>query len=194
MKAIIVSVAVVFFVTLCPAQVRKESKRVLLETENHIVTVSVKGESVVFKMEAITDFTMDRDSTKPLGLGWDYAGIRIDLNNNNVIDYGIDVAFGTLQKTNIFCPQYIIRENASTTCGALRSKGSVKVGFEATGFQKRPHPIYEYAIPIAELNGYGGKIGLVFKFGEPRAGTAFYPSRGKPFSFDETIQLDLAEL
>jgi hypothetical protein len=60
--------------------------------------------------------------------------------------------------------------------------------------QEQPHPVFVYTIPIAELNKHSGKIGLVFQFADPQTGQAFYPSRRKPYSFDETIQLDLAEM
>ncbi|HEX6126707.1 MAG TPA: hypothetical protein VFZ23_15150 [Pyrinomonadaceae bacterium] len=166
----------------------------ILDTENHIVTASKKGASIVFTMEAIADFTEDRDSSRSLGTGWDYAGIRVDINNNNVVDRGVDVAFGLRQKTNIFCAQYLIQENASSGCGGLRSKGKARVGFMSTISQATPHPVHVYEIPLAELARGGGKIGLTFVFSDASTGRSYYPSRRNPRSFNETIQLDLSEL
>lgn len=166
----------------------------LVETEKHVVDVELIDGEVVFRMEAITDLTNDRDSTKPLGTGWDYAGIRVDINNNNVVDERIDIAFGTRQKSNIFCTQYLISEQASSGCGVLPSKGRVKVDFVSSSLQKEPHPVFIYRIPVRELNGEGGKIGLVFRFADPKTGRKVYPSIESSFSFKETIQLDLSEL
>lgn len=174
------------------AQVARERR--LLDTDQHIVTVSRKGNSVVFRMEAINDFTEDRDSSLPLGRGWDHAGIRVDINNNNVIDRNVDVAFGVRQKTNIFCPQYLIHENASTGCGGLRSKGKLLIEFTSTALESNPHPVFTYEIPLAELKRGGGTIGLVFHFSDPPTGRRSYPNRRRPRSFEETIQLDLSEL
>jgi hypothetical protein len=167
--------------------------RRLLDTPNHVVTAYIAGNDVVFVMEAVSDLTQDRNDM-PLGKGWDYAGIRVDINNNNVVDEMVDIAFGTRQKTNIFCGQYLISEVASTGCGGYRSKGRVKIDFSATPIQSAPHPVYVYRIPLSELNAGGGKIGLVFRFGEPTEGRSFYPSARRALSFHETIQLDLSEL
>lgn len=169
-------------------------KQRLLETEKHVVDVELIGDDVVFRMEAITDLTNDRDSTKPLGAGWDYAGMRIDINNNNLVDEKIDIAFGTRQKTHIFCPQYIINEGASTGCGVLPSKGRVKVDFVSSSLQKEPHPVFIYRIPLSEIKSEGGKIGLVFRFSDPNTGRSVYPSSRHFLSFKETIQLELSEL
>jgi hypothetical protein len=117
MKPMLALIAVIFGTNSYFAQIVKDSERMLLDTEHHIVLVSLKGNAVVFTMEAITDFTEDRDYTKPLGIGQDYAGIRVDINNNNVVDRSIDVAFGIRQNTNIFCPQFLFHEYASSACG-----------------------------------------------------------------------------
>lgn len=192
MKPILILLAAALLVGNSFAQDGRELR--VLDTEKHIVTVLKKESSVIFTMEAIADFTEDRDSSKPLGVGWDFAGIRVDINNNNVIDRNVDVAFGTRQKTNSFCSQYLYSEKASTFCGSLRSKGKVLVEFKSTPLQATPHPVYVYEIPLAELAGGGGKIGLTFRFSDPPTGQSFYPSRRRPLSFDETIQLDLSEL
>lgn len=192
MRSIIICFAPLAFFGIAFGQ--DNGGRRLLDTPDHLVTMSTKGDRVVFTMEAIADFTEDRDNSKPLGTGWDFAGIRVDVNNNNAVDERVDVAFGTRQKTNIFCPQYIIRENASTGCGGLRSKGSVRVEFMATANQDRAHPVYIYEIPIRELTGSGGKIGLVFSFHDPKTRRAAYPNPRKAYTFEETIQVDLSEL
>ena len=173
---------------------QQPGERRLLDTEKHIVTVSKKGTSVIFTMEAVADFTEDRDSSRQHGMGWDYAGIRVDINNNNVIDKKVDVAYGTRQKSNIFCPQYLIQENASSYCGELASKGTLRVEFKSTGSQARPHPVHTYEIPLAELAPGGGKIGLVFHFSDASTGRSFYPDKRRPFAFVETVRLDLSEL
>ena len=191
MRSILVLLAIVVFAEISIGQ--SEDRR-LLETERHIVTVRAKGDSVVFTMEAIADFVEDRDNSKPLGTGWDFAGIRVDVNNNNVIDNGIDLAFGTRQKTNIFCSQYLISESANSMCGGYRSKGSVRVDFASTQLQEKPHPVLVYEIPVSDLGRGGGKIGLVFTFADPNQGMISYPSMKRSRSFAETIQLDLSEL
>lgn len=192
MKSTLILIAVALFTGSSLAQDGGERK--ILETEDHVVRVAKKGEAIVFVMEAVTDFTHDRDNSKPLGMGWDFAGIRIDINNNNLVDANTDVAFGTRQKTNIFCAQYLIRVNASTGCGMLRSKGSVRVEFMPTDLQANPHPVHIYEIPLSDLTTGGGKIGLAFTFSDASRGMFYFPNRRRPLDFKETIQLDLSEL
>jgi hypothetical protein len=193
MKSILVSISILLCANASWGQVKQNEDRILLDTENHVVNVSVKGESVLFTMEAIADFTEDRDDTPPLGFGWDFAGIRIDINNNNLIDNEIDLGFGTRQKTTLFCSQYLIHQNASSGCSVQRSKGSVRVEFKGTRYQELPHPVYIYSIPRSELSRFGGKIGLVFQFYDPETGKASYPSNRADY-FKETIPLNLTTL
>ena len=169
-------------------------QRTLVETENHVVTVSKRGEMIVFTMEALNDFTNDRDSSRPVGMGWDFGSIRVDLNNNKVVDKQVDVAFGTRQKTDRFCPQFLIGVDASTPCNGLRSFGKVRVEFTATDRQPTPHAVTTYEIPIGELMRFGGKIGLAFTFYDASARMDYFPTSRNPRSFQETIQLDLSGL
>jgi len=189
MKPLFIFLALTLLVAASPAQV---PGRRLVDTERHVVTASRQGDMIVFTMEAIADFTDDHDDSKPLGTGWDYAGIRVDVNDNNIVDKGTDIAFGIRQKTSLLCSQYLLNENASTLCGGLHSAGNLKAEFRSTELQLKPHPVFTFEIPIDELGG--GKIGLVFYLSDPVDGRFTYPNSRCPLSFDETIRLDLSKI
>ncbi len=192
MKPILIFVTAALFAASSFGQESQERR--LVDTGEHVVTVAMKGSFVVIRMEAISDFTKDRDNSKPLGFGWDFAGIRVDVNNNNVVDENLDVAFGIRQKTMKFCSQYLIHENASTPCGGFRSRGKVLIEFVSTELQRVPHPVFVYEIPLADLDHEGGSIGLTFDFSDPSSGRVSYPDNRRPRSFSQTIPLNLSEL
>ena len=173
------------------AQPQVSETRTLISDTSHVVTMEIRGKDAVFIMESINDLTNDRDMEEP----WtkvDFAGMRIDANNNNLIEKRVDFAFGLRQKTDVICPQLIYSETASSGCGQLRTTGKAKVEFKKTANQDKPHPVYEFIIPVSELTRESRTIGFVFRFHSANSGFSSYPASipGKQQSFDETIKVD----
>lgn len=191
MKIFVAAFACVMSGICTSAQEAASDSKTLVQNNSHVVTFEIRGKRAVFTMEAIADFTNDRDPEQNW-TNFDFAGIRVDANDNSVIDERIDLAFGTRAKTDLFCPQFLYRELSSSGCGQQHSAGRVKVMFDRSDFQETPHPIHVYSIPISELTTAGRTIGLVFRFHAAGSGYTHYPQENpRQYSFKETIKLVL---
>ena len=179
--------------SLGAAQTAPREFKTLVWNNSHVVSYEKRGTRLAITMEMIADFEEDRTSQK-----WterDFTSMRIDLNNNGSLDKDLDVAFGQASVTDRFCPQFLREEWASSTCGRLASRGSLKISFGRSPFHDTAHPIFEYSIPIAELSKHSDTVGFTFKFHSGRSGFVFYPAGASlKNTFTETITLNLANL
>lgn len=194
MEKVVVFVALILIAaSLGVAQPVNREFKTLVWNNSHIVSYEKRGTRLVITMEMIADFEKDRTSEK--WSEWDFTSVRIDLNNNGALDKDLDVAFGQVSGTNRFCSQYLREEWASSTCGRLASRGSLKISFERSPFHDTAHPIFEYLIPIDELRKHSDTVGFIFKFHSGRRGFVFYPAGASlKNEFTGTIPLNLAEL
>jgi hypothetical protein len=178
---------------LIAAQPATREFKTLVWNNSHVVSYEKRGDRLVISMEMIADFQEDRTS-----LDWqerDFTSIRIDANNNGELDRDLDIAFGQASGTDFICPQFLRDDWASSGCGVLSSKGSIKIGFDASPFQETAHPIFQYSLPLEELSRHSDTVGLVFKFHSGSTPYVFYPSGASlRNSFKKTISLDLNKL
>lgn len=194
MNRLFCTLALVLTISLsAAAQAERREFKTLVWNNSHVVSYEKRGERLVITMEMIGDFEDNRTSQK-----WqerDFTSIRIDLNNNRTLDKDLDVSFGQVSATDRLCAQYLREEWASSVCGRLRSRGSLKVSFDRSPFHDTAHPIFEYSIPIDELRKHSDTVGFIFKFHSPPGGFVFYPAGASmKNTFKDTITLNLDQL
>ena len=192
-KAVLVLTVVLGAVSLGIAQPVVREFKTLVWNNSHVVSYEKRGSNLAITMEMIADFDDDRTNQK-----WterDFTSVRIDMNNNGSLDKDLDIAFGVTTGTGRLCPQYLREEWASSVCGGLASRGSLKMSFSRSPFHDTAHPIFEYSVPISELRTHSETVGFIFKFHSGRRGFVFYPAGASlKNTFTEKITLNLANL
>jgi hypothetical protein len=180
-------------VSLGTAQNGPREFKTLVWNNSHVVSYEKRGTQLAITMEMISDFTNDRKAARFQEM--DFAYFRVDLNNNNLVDRRIDIAFGQRAHTDIICTQYLHERAASSVCGALPSRATLKISFAKSPFFDTAHPIFEFSVPINELKVHSNSIGFEFMFHSAGNGFTFYPATASVYnSFKETLTLNLDTL
>jgi hypothetical protein len=184
-----------FLLSLCFGSVitaQAQEEKTIVSDNEHLISYKIEGDSVVFTMEGINDFTDDR------GAFPDYFSIHVDVNRNGLIDSKVDIAYTVVSSDAAVCAQYLLGRLMSTVCGAFKSGASLKKTFGGSPKQKKAHPIFRLTIPKKELNKSGNKAALVFTcFGNVDLGPTIYPKEagsGEVWGFEsfaKTITIDL---
>jgi hypothetical protein len=175
------------------AQAERREFKTLIWNNSHVVSYEKRGTRLVIRMEMIGDFTEDRKPARYQEM--DFASFRVDLNNNNQVDRRLDIAFGQRSSTDILCTQYLHDRVSSSGCGALPSRAGLKISFAKSPFFDTAHPVFEFSVPISELERHSKTIGFEFLFHSKGAGFTFYPATASVYkSFKETLKLDLGQL
>jgi hypothetical protein len=123
--------------------------------------------------------------------------MRVDVSRNGKIDKEIDVGYSVIARNTQICAIYLISEYATSVCGELKSPATLKISFEGSKNEDKPHPIYVFTIPKSELNQGGSKVDLIFACFSSGKGYTYYPetplrdSRAVSPSFAKTITIDL---
>lgn len=190
MRRSIVIVVWIFVLSLSvSAQLTNSEFKTLVWNNSHVVSYEIGERNVILRLEAIADYTYDRDPAVGFGKR-DFVSIRVDVNNNNLIDERVDLAFGIRSNSSLICPQFLYDARSSSICGQQRSGGKLKISFAESPFQAMQHPIFEFTIPKSELTGHSKTIGLVFRFHSAGLGFTDYPAESRSRrSFDKTLQL-----
>ena len=170
-----------------------QGAREILRSNDHVISVRPAGDRVTFVLEAMTDTSNDMAGTYPQ---LDFAGIRVDVNQNGKVDKQIDTAYGISSGTrDQLCLQYLLTETSSTGCSGFPSKASLKVAFRATPAGSKPHPVWLYTIPKTELGPGNDLSHLTFTFHQAGKGYTRYPlTTASMHSFADALVFDVKSL
>lgn len=152
-------------------------ERVLLHTERHAVTAQYEGDQVTFVMEALQDTSDDLSGSFPR---LDFAGVRVDVDQNGRVDRGTDLHVGVAGGTrDRVCTQYYESSNSYSGCGEATSTAGLSVSFEATALASQPHPVWRFQMPARELTQRGKVAHVAFQFHEAGRGYTHFPEGGR---------------
>lgn len=180
------------FCTATTAQAQKE--KTIISNEKHFISYKVDGANVIFTIEAIYDLTNDLQGKFP---DTDFFSIKVDVNRNGQIDKDLDVGYSVIGRKTQICTIYLLSEYATSICGELKSPATLKISFEGSKNQDKPHPIFVFTIPKSELNQGGNKVDLIFTCFSSGKGYTYYPrtfprdSRAASPPFDKIITINL---
>jgi len=118
------------------AQLVNSEFKTLVWNNSHVVSYEIGERNVIFRLEAIADYTDDSESAVNFDKR-DFVSIRVDANNNNRIDKRMDLAFGIRSGSSRFCPQFLYDAVSSSACGQQRSEGRLKITFGESPFTRR---------------------------------------------------------
>lgn len=167
--------------------------KTMVWNNSHVVAYEKQGRNLTVTMEMIADQSDDRKA--PRWQEHDFAAMRIDLNNNLLLDRNLDVVIGQAGLTDRICTSFLLSVSSTTPCGAFRSRASLKVSFASSPFHDAAHPVFRFSIPLDELGQHSKVIGFNFYFHSKGGGFAFYPAASNiGNSFKETIALNLDQL
>lgn len=191
----LISTAVLLSVFFCSVlTVNAQNEKTIISKKKHLISYKVNGPNVIFTIEAVKDFSNDLQGKFP---DTDFFSMQIDVNRNGKIDKDLDVGYGVISKSTKICAHYLISEYATSICGELKSPATLKISFEGSKKEDKPHPIYVFTIPKTELNQGGNKVDLIFTCFSSGEGYTYYPktrpidSRAVSPSFAKTITIDL---
>lgn len=161
------------------AQAADRPLRTIFSNSSYRADYEVRDGNVIITLETLDDFTDNTGGQDPDFGRNDFTQIVIDKNYNSTIDEKIDIAFSTRKGTTVICPQFLYHEAASSLCGQLRSKATVKVSFSATESESKPHPVFQYTIPRPELvsGDTPGEDAVVLMFHTGSRGRYYFPQQ-----------------
>jgi len=160
------------------------SEETLIENDLILVRLQENQEQVKLIIEDLLNTSDDRDAEPPL---FDYFSLKVDANNNNLIDSNIDKLYG-IGNNGANCMSFIITQFSITGC--TEEEGySYEASFESSSKSSEEHIIYELVINKENLSNNSGTVGLVFILNGQDSGGAIPSNPTRPFR--ETIELKL---
>ena len=165
----------------------------IIDNERHVVSAKSTGKNITFLMEAVGDSTNNLQGTFP---NLDFAGIKVDINQNGRVDENSDISFGKASGSyDKVCTQLLISESSSQGCNSFKSRSRLKVDFKSTTNQSTPHPVWEFTIPRKEISADLNTAHMVFRFHEAGRGYTRYPATKQAnVVFSETVELNVKTL
>ena len=167
------------------------ASQVLVSNDRHLVSVGYTEEAVTITLEALGDGTNNLGGPFP---NVDFVTLRIDRNRNGKVDERLDVAYGIASGArDRLCAQYLLSENASTSCTGFPSEATLEVDFRATRAGSSPHPVWRFTLPKQELTTDGGSLAdIALRFHEAGNGYTRYPASRLNNSFAKVFTVPLA--
>ncbi len=108
--------------------------------------------------------------------------IKIDINQNSMIDANYDRAYGITRNKSI-CVQYLIRSGTSSTCGAPPSKARLSIKGD----------VYAFIIPLDEIKiNSASSVSVQFEFTNlSTLKRTFYPARSDYVDFTKVYKINI---
>ena len=139
-------------------KIANTSEQVLVSDEGYKVSYRISGSNIIFNISS--------SNSSP--------SIRVDVNQNSVIDKNVDKLYGETGNTNEICAAYLIDASATTACGGAPSSASLT----------RKDFNFTYTIPIDELrsSSKNSSISVNFAFWSSTNGFKYFPENSTVFS------------
>lgn len=159
-------------------------EKILIETNDICVRIQDNEEEVKLIIEDLLNTSDNRDAEFPI---LDFLSIRVDINNNNLVDANVDKKYG-ISSIGTNCMQFIIDEGRSTVC--MEEEGySYNAYFEPSVKSSEDHIIYELIINKDNIFIDSETVGLIIVLkGEDSGG--YTPFNISPL-FIEAIKFSL---
>jgi lysozyme family protein len=116
-----------------------------------------------------------------------YPGIQFDVNQNKIIDSGLDREYGIISgTTDKICTQYLLNTTASTGCGAAVSKATLT----------KTNDEYTFTIPLYEVVASNNAVSasLRFSFYNKKTGSIRYPAGANNNDLTQTFTIQVGRV